>query len=210
MKYTPTFLYIKTHNITGLKYFGKTVKDPFKYKGSGVVWNRHINKHGNDVTTEILNDGLPYSKCEDLTEAALAFSNSRQIVTSKEWANLMIEDGMRGGNSAAGYSEEEYLALCKKNKEIANRPEVKEKIKHFLKLRVRSAESKAKTSTSGKVSQNLPEHRARQSELMKKANEVLVLCPHCEKQFNRQMFSRWHGEKCKNSIFKTVSDANHQ
>lgn len=30
-EFLPTYLYIKTHNQTGLKYFGKTTKDPFKY-----------------------------------------------------------------------------------------------------------------------------------------------------------------------------------
>lgn len=34
--FVPPWLYIKQHNQTGLKYFGKTIrKDPKKYKGSG-------------------------------------------------------------------------------------------------------------------------------------------------------------------------------
>lgn len=50
--YKPTWLYIKQHNVTKLKYFGKTTNgDPYKYKGSGIYWTRHLNKHGNDVTT---------------------------------------------------------------------------------------------------------------------------------------------------------------
>jgi hypothetical protein len=28
-------LYIKTHNTTGMKYLGKTTRNPFKYRGSG-------------------------------------------------------------------------------------------------------------------------------------------------------------------------------
>ena len=45
----PTYLYIKQHSITKKKYFGKTVsKDPYKYTGSGKVWNRHIKKHGKE------------------------------------------------------------------------------------------------------------------------------------------------------------------
>lgn len=36
-------LYIKIHNVTGLKYFGKTTKNnPEKYTGSGKHWKRHI------------------------------------------------------------------------------------------------------------------------------------------------------------------------
>jgi len=48
------FLYKKTHNKTGLKYLGKTQQDPYKYKGSGTYWTRHLAIHGNDVSTEIL------------------------------------------------------------------------------------------------------------------------------------------------------------
>ena len=33
-----TTLYIKTHKITGLKYFGKTTLNPFTYNGSGSHW----------------------------------------------------------------------------------------------------------------------------------------------------------------------------
>lgn len=38
-------LYIKTHNTTGLKYFGKTTKDPYKYLGSGKHWRAHLKIH---------------------------------------------------------------------------------------------------------------------------------------------------------------------
>jgi len=30
------YLYKKTHNVTGLQYLGKTTRNPFTYKGSGV------------------------------------------------------------------------------------------------------------------------------------------------------------------------------
>ena len=43
------YLYVKTHRKTGLKYLGKTKKDPFVYQGSGVHWKNHLNKHGYDV-----------------------------------------------------------------------------------------------------------------------------------------------------------------
>ena len=66
-------LYIKTHNKTGLKYFGKTKQDPFTYKGSGLYWKRHIEKYGYDVNTEIL--GTFSDKSEKLVETALKFSN---------------------------------------------------------------------------------------------------------------------------------------
>lgn len=47
-------LYLKTHNITGLKYLGKTIRDPLKYDGSGKRWRNHIKIHGNDINTEVI------------------------------------------------------------------------------------------------------------------------------------------------------------
>jgi hypothetical protein len=50
--FTPTWLIIKQHNKTKLKYFCKTInKDPIRYLGSGTVWRRHLKQHGKDVST---------------------------------------------------------------------------------------------------------------------------------------------------------------
>ena len=85
----PTYLYIKTHNVTGLKYFGKTCqKDPFKYKGSGTRWLNHVRIHGLDITTEILGLFLDETECK---RVALEFSIQNNIVDSEEWANLQPE-----------------------------------------------------------------------------------------------------------------------
>lgn len=85
----PIHLYIKTHNQTGLKYFGKTTaSDPCKYKGSGTRWLNHIRVHGYDVTTEIL---ATFDDIELCRQFALNFSLSHNIVESAEWANLKLE-----------------------------------------------------------------------------------------------------------------------
>jgi len=97
--YKPVYLYIKTHNKTGLKYFGKTVQDPFIYEGSGYHWRFHIAAHGYDVTTELLNDGNPYENENEFKTAALEFSIKNNIVESKEWANLRLETGDGGDTS---------------------------------------------------------------------------------------------------------------
>ena len=89
------YLYVKTHNKTGLKYLGKTIADPFTYKGSGTYWKRHIDKHGYDVTTEVI------FQTEDkviFKEKALYFSELFDVVKSKEWANQTKEEG-QGGNT---------------------------------------------------------------------------------------------------------------
>lgn len=95
-----TFLYIKTHNKTGLKYFGKTTKDPFKYKGSGKYWLAHIAKHGDDVQTEIFGE---YSSQNELIEAALKFSVENDITNSTKWANLIDENGLDGAPTGDGH-----------------------------------------------------------------------------------------------------------
>jgi transposase len=91
------YLYIKTHNKTGLKYLGKTnSKDPYKYKGSGYYWKDHIKKHGYDVTTEILRE---CSSNEEVKEWGLYYSNLWNVVEEKysngrkTWANLKPEYG---------------------------------------------------------------------------------------------------------------------
>lgn len=101
-------LYIKTHNKTGLKYFGKTANNPMTYKGSGKYWLNHIKKHGNNVTTEIY--AHFETECEELVETALKFSNENNITKSKNWANLQDENGL-DGNSKHFYNENSYKAL---------------------------------------------------------------------------------------------------
>lgn len=87
------YLYLKTHRKTGLKYLGKTSRDPYEYEGSGTHWLRHIKKYGNDVDTEILKE------CKDNAEVkhwGLHFSELWNIVESTDWANLKPELGDGG------------------------------------------------------------------------------------------------------------------
>lgn len=99
-QFIPTYLYIKTHNITGLKYFGKTTKIPERYRGSGKYWLAHIRKYGYDVTTEIFGY---YTDKEECITAATQFSKNNNIVhavnesNKKIWANQIIENGIDGG-----------------------------------------------------------------------------------------------------------------
>lgn len=93
---TMIYLYIKTHNVTGLKYLGKTTQDPYKYKGSGKRWLNHIKKHGNNVTTEIVGQ---FDTIEELRSISISLSEKYNIVHSNEWANLRPESG-DGGNTS--------------------------------------------------------------------------------------------------------------
>ena len=50
------YLYVKTHNKTGLKYLGKTSKNPHSYLGSGVDWKTHLKENGIEHFTEIIKE----------------------------------------------------------------------------------------------------------------------------------------------------------
>lgn len=89
--YPSTWLYIKQHNKTGLKYFGMTRnKDPVKYRGSGKYWAQHLKLHGKDVTTIWCQ---LFDNEQDIIDYAHSFSIENNIVESKEWANLIPETG---------------------------------------------------------------------------------------------------------------------
>jgi aspartate carbamoyltransferase regulatory subunit len=88
------YLYVKTHNKTGLKYLGFTKqKDPHKYTGSGVYWKNHLKVHGADYTTEILKE---CNNTQEIKEYGLFYSNLWDVVESAEWANLKLEEGDGG------------------------------------------------------------------------------------------------------------------
>lgn len=98
--FIPTWLYIKQHNDTGLKYFGKTTrKDPYRYYGSGKYWIRHIGQHGKNITTTW---AQLFTDKTSLVEYAIQFSTENNIVESSEWANLIPEAGYEDGGGIKG------------------------------------------------------------------------------------------------------------
>jgi hypothetical protein len=88
------YLYKKTHRDTGLKYLGKTTsKNPYTYPGSGIYWKNHLEKHGNNVDTEILRE---CQSEEELKEWGRYYSKLWNVVEDKTWANLVEEAGPSG------------------------------------------------------------------------------------------------------------------
>lgn len=131
--FKPTYLYIKTHNKTGLKYFGKTIsKRPHTYKGSGVKWKKHIEEFGYDVTTEILGFYLDEQECKDI---ALRFSRENNIVKSNDWANLKEETIDNGWDKEISIKNSPFVNPEKYGKEKVDgwRNKAKEKIKEYHK-----------------------------------------------------------------------------
>lgn len=103
------YLYKKTHRETGLKYLGKTVsKDPYSYPGSGVYWASHLEKHGNNVETEILKE---CQSEQELKYWGEYYSRLWNVVESNEWANLIEEAG-----SGGRWSNQSKKKLSKTNK----------------------------------------------------------------------------------------------
>jgi NUMOD3 motif len=116
------YLYIKTHNITGLKYLGQTRSaNPSTYRGSGKYWKSHLKIHGNDVSTTILKE------CETHEEIAYwgnYYTVLWDIVASNEWANLKPESGdggsIKGVNVGRKHTAETKKLISEKKKGIPN------------------------------------------------------------------------------------------
>ena len=89
-------LMIKTQIKTGLKYlcYTQTEGEQYdNYKGSGTLWKKHLKKHGDDISTELIyetEDKVEFKK------VATQKSIDLNIVESDEWANLKIEEGDGG------------------------------------------------------------------------------------------------------------------
>lgn len=99
MVFIPTYLYIKQHTITGKLYFGKTTNTEsgmLKYKGSGKHWGNHIKKHGKEYVVTLWYQ--LYDNVFDLVADALSMSKSFDIINNDSWLNLMLENGLTGGN----------------------------------------------------------------------------------------------------------------
>ena len=98
-KFKPTYLYIKQHLLTGLKYFGKTNRNEefllYKYYGSGKTWNKHLEQYGREHVVTIWYK--LFDNESELKQFALEFSSRENIVESKDWANLKKESGIDGG-----------------------------------------------------------------------------------------------------------------
>lgn len=156
-QFSPTALLVMLHNVTGLKYFCKTsdLRNVYNYKGSGLYWKKHLNKHGKDVTVGVMGFYTDYQRCRN---AALKFSQENDIVNSDAWANLVLENGTDGalnGSDNPFYGKShtpemtEHLRQQKigksVNKGAYRSPENRAKISASLKGRKNPAVSQALT-----------------------------------------------------------------
>lgn len=141
-------LYVKTHNLTGLKYLGKTTaKDPHNYFGSGIYWRRHLEKHGYDYTTEIIKE------CSSNNEIKIwgsYYSKLWNVVESNKWANLTPETGDGVDSiSAKKYATLHHANMTEEKKKVRSRNCSRGQLKRF-KESPESIETKKKKSDSHK------------------------------------------------------------
>jgi hypothetical protein len=152
----PTYLYIKQHEKSGMLYFGKTTKkDPFKYKGSGRHWKRHLNVHGQHIKTIWVSD--LFTDKDDVVEFAEFFSDFFDIVKSKMWANEKKENGLDGGREA-GFIGTTNTPLTRKktsDRMKINNPMFDENVKKKHKDKINSQEVREKKSKSKKGNTNV-------------------------------------------------------
>jgi endogenous inhibitor of DNA gyrase (YacG/DUF329 family) len=197
------YLYHKRHAITGLNYFGKAKYEPIKYCGSGVYWNAHLKKHGKLI------ENVQIWKFEDEQERskfAIQFSKDNDIVKSKLWANLCIEDGMMGGDKFSTMDPAKKAEHCKKQSAIVKQHwQVRSKEAQASKTaniwQERSTQSKNKIAQ--KISNTLlsKSETTREETLVKYRHTVslrpTIICPHCGKSgTNIANMNRYHFDRC--------------
>lgn len=216
------YLYKKTHNTTGLKYLGKTIQDPFKYKGSGKRWCNHISKHGYNVTTEILRE---CSSNEELVYWGRFYSELWNVAESLEWANLKPEEGqgfaygkfhpMKNLETRKKISvfqtgrkhSEEHRRKNSESKKGRKRPEHSEALKGRKRpdqsARMKSCQLGANNHMFGKTQTAESNEKRRLAVLGEKSGKYgkkdpIFECPHCHKKVaGLGNFNRWHNSNCK-------------
>jgi hypothetical protein len=175
------YLYLKIHNVTGLKYLGKTKKNPYEYSGSGVYWKNHLKKHGNDVSTEIL---FIANTNDEIKEMGLFYSKLWNIVESIEFANLIEENGIGGVTSSSWKPGNISINKGKKMPILSDMKRAYWEEWHKYNTKKESVYIKKGYNSNSK--KNVVE-----------MNKAQVSCPHCEKEGQFANMKRWHFDNCK-------------
>jgi hypothetical protein len=194
-------LYKKTHRQTGLKYLGKTVRDPYEYQGSGKWWTNHINKHGYDVETEILFES---TDPEEIKKWGEYYSKLWNVVESKEWANLKVEQGDGGwDHMKRKITSEEYARRGRIGRVAQD--------EYFIKNYGSIAKGRLATSAKGKAKRietfkknyhSSPERQEQLRKQLKLARE-LTLTPESRQKKAETYQKNGHSQGERNSQFGT-------
>lgn len=197
---TTIYLYLKTHKKSGLKYFGKTVKDPFRYKGSGKRWLNHLKVHGNEVNTEILFKSSDINECRKF---AIDYSLKNNIVNNPLYANL-IEETLTGGDTSHTVNYQKSRSIMSRKAKKRSTSEKMSLVGSFNKGVPKSENHKSNISksllgrkVSDSVGKKISESKSGRPNGKKGVKEKRIICEHCGKDANGGNYRRWHGKKCK-------------
>lgn len=186
-EFKPTWLYIKQHNTTGLKYFGKTTKDPKVYLGSGKYWLRHLKEHSEDITTVWCEE---FTDIDQLVEFATFFSEFHDIVNAvdstgkKVWANMIPENGLDGAPAGVKMpSTSLWNSIHKKGITPWNKGKATGPAPHI--------------SESNRRRKGVPSGRLGVSTSLKGHTYPKVECPKCGKTGGGSNMTRYHFGNCK-------------
>jgi hypothetical protein len=180
-------LYLKESPL-GLKYLGKCVNtDPYKYKGSGTIWRRHLKAHNisaSEIKTTIL---FETDDKEELKKIGLYYSALWDVVKNKEFANLIPEHG-DGGNTGGfkkgiKFTEEHKKKLREARKKYNHSPETNKK--------------RAASISKVKKGVSLTEEHKQALKKPKDKNKNCATCEICGILTTKTVISRNHGKgKC--------------
>ena len=207
-------LYLKKHDTTGKLYLGWTTRDVETYSGSGVYWLKHLKKHGNFVSTVVLEETADLNR---LRSQGKYYSELWDVADNPQFANLKEEDGV-GGNYGAqtrqrmsqsakervarmgpptGGSPQARAEHSARTKTFWADPENKKKRREAIK-RGKAASAWVKPPSSD-------ETKKKQSDALKgrKLNLGMtykmkpVECPHCGTKGSGGNMTRYHFDKCR-------------
>jgi len=157
-------------------YFGKTIQNINKYKGSGKDWVVHLKEHNmgyDDLFT------YKFKNKEICSWFAIQFSLQNDIRKNKKYFNLKLENGRDGFIEGQSRKQETKDKISKKLKGKKKKPmseETKQKLSIINKGKKMKEETKRKLSilNSGK---NHPQYG-------KKKNVKKTFCAFCNKSYD--------------------------
>ena len=215
-EFKPTYLCVKEHSVTGLKYLCKTTRDyekMLKYRGSGTRWTNHIKKHGRKyVETPWF---CLFYDAESIKEFALMCSeqwdivNAKDIIGKKIWANKKLEDGlMGGGNGGANKGKKlgPQSAERRANKSIELLGNINGKGGKGI------SRNKGTTQSKEHIKNRVDKNKGKRRSPKQKENisigmigknsgpQETAKCPYCPKEGGISNMKRWHFDNCKKRI----------
>lgn len=218
MIFKQTFIYIKSCNHCNLKYFGKSCRKTknlvHKYKGSGIYWNKHLNKHKCNYSTKIIGYFIRKESCKIFCEW---YSKTKNIVKSKEWANICNENGLNGGDIFSTLSQEKQDEIREKLRQINLGRKRTEESKEKMRGRIVSEETKEKirqTLTGFKHSEETKKKQSLMRKGKKAWNKGMTISEETKKKISESLkknpnlgkykIGKTHTEKTKNKISNTL------